>query len=656
MRRLAPVTLAARIVAIALAAGAAEHKEPANPAEFADKVVSLSDGETIRVEFNPESGRFVIVDLRAHQRWPQTFQGAAQSDLTAVERSADGRGLHARLKTAAGQVEMTIAIERPAEVVVTLRPDGAGKPLDIGYPWPLLAPSEKAELVLPTDEGAIFPATCVDSPRLLGTYNYHQFGFLMPWFGFIEGERGLMALAETPDDLSIRIGKSPAGGKAKPLLTAGVVWLPSRNGLRYERRVRFCVFDRGGYVAMAKRYRKFLVDAGRFRTLAEKAKELPSVNKLIGAVDIYDQSPGGCALDWMISNGIRHAMYSGPRDKANNEKAQAAGYVTSRYNNYASIATPELLAVRKAKPDPNHHFMCADVDDAFIRRDGSPQPGFANPIGAKGGVLAVDQVKTVHDVYRCSTTKLAWIRKGVPVETAEQALIARFLDVETASPPTECFSEKHPLTRTEDIRTRTKLFDYLRSVGQIAGSEGGADWPAHALHYQEGSLTLNHLNYLKGIYFGTAPFDLTDDYIVAQFNMARRVPLHKLVYHDSVLMTWRWNHTPNRWAKGAECWDDWDLLHILYGGMPIFVVDKQNIEQKGERILKSCRDICGVLEKIGGCEMLSHRFLSPDRQAQETRFANGWAVAVNFHQTQARTTSSGERIGPKSFTTYRWRD
>jgi hypothetical protein len=162
-------------------------------------------------------------------------------------------------------------------------------------------------------------------------------------------------------------------------------------------------------------------------------------------------------------------------------------------------------------------------------------------------------------------------------------------------------------------------------------------------------LSLNRYSYPKGIYVGTTPFDLPDEYFAIQFNMARRVPLHKLVYHDSVLMTWRWNFTPNRWRNGVEYWDQWDLLHILYGGMPIFVVDRANVKAKGPRILQSYRAICGALEKTAGSEMLTHRFLTPDRQVQQTEFANGWRVTVNFDAQKPYQAADGTTIAPKGF-------
>lgn len=39
----------------------------------------------------------------------------------------------------------------------------------------------------------------------------------------------------------------------------------------YPRRVRFVFFDRGGYVAMAKRYRAYATERGLVKTFREKA-------------------------------------------------------------------------------------------------------------------------------------------------------------------------------------------------------------------------------------------------------------------------------------------------------------------------------------------------------------------------------------------------
>ena len=597
------------------------------------------------------AGRLEITNLHTGQRFTSVTASTKIPEMQSIEQDGP-QAIHAIATTPAGSIDIRIKVAG-AEAMVSVAPRERGQPNNLVWPMLWQSPSAKAELVLPTDEGVLLPATSVDIPRLIGSYKYGQTGIAMPWFGFVEGEQGLMALIETADDMQVVVGRTNAKQSSGPsLLTAGVEWLSSRDDLRYTRQIRFCLIERGGYVAMAKRYRKHLVDSGQFRTLADKIKELPVVERLLGAIDIYDHSAkrsataGSDVLDWMINNGIRRALYYGGTNKDRNEKARQAGYVTARYDIYTDIATPELAAVWGLPKTPNDPRRIGYPDEAIVRRDGSLQPGFASPVGkvTQGGEL-----KTIRCVNRCSAIKLDWLKRIVPRQAEEYALMSRFLDVETASSLAECYSPKHPETRTDDRRARTALFDYLRSIGQIAASEGGADWPAHALHYQEGSLTLNHLGSLRGVYIGTSPIDLTDEYIAAQFTMSHRVPLVKLVYHDSVLMTWRWNHTPNRWVKGAEYWDEWDLIHILYGGMPIFVVDSASVATKGERILKSYRDICGVLEKTAGSEMLEHRFLSEDRQVQQTRFANGWRVVVNFSRQTPYRDSDGATIAPLGF-------
>ena len=616
------------------------------------------ESSILRLEFERTTGRFDLTDLRTRRRWSQVIVGQGQQSVSNVQRSADARSLSAQMRTPIGPVDLSITLEEPADVLVRLRPSGPGRAAPLAFPWPFMAPSSSAELVLPVDEGVLLPASAVDLQKVVGTYGYGLFGLSMPWFGLVEDEQGLMGLVETADDFRFKVGKNiasaPASGTGS-LVTVGVEWPPSRDGLRYERRIRFCMFEGHGYVAMAKRYRRFLIEAGRFRMLAEKAMEVPEVNHLIGAIDIHDHAKNESVLDWMIANNIRRALYSGPRDKRRNEKALSVGYVTGRYDNYGQIATPQLLKVWGPPSSPDEQLKIGYPDEAIVARDNSLTHGFAYPIGIRGGVMqSGQQLTTIRALRRCSATKLAWIQKNVPPQAAIQALKARFLDEETAQPLTECYSPQHALTRTEDRQARLHLFDYLRSIGQVVGSEGGADWAMHALHYQEGSLSLSYFSFPRGVYVGTAAFDLPQEYIARQFGVAQRVPLLALVYHDSVLMTWRWNHTPNRWNRGADNWDAWDLIHLLYGGMPIFVVNEHSIVEKGQRMLQTYHNVCGVLEKIGGSEMVSHRFLTSDRQVQESRFANGWAVLVNFDKKRPYTGRAEKPIRPESSVTYRW--
>ncbi len=601
--------------------------------------------DTIKLTFHEGLGTFDLQDLRTNRTWRQAI-GASLTTVSDVVTEAGG--IRFKLQTSAGPAKATLQLQGEGEVLVTLEPDGQGRYASVIYPQPIEPPVKEAELVLPADEGIILPVTDVERRRIIGAYHYGQGGWLMPWCGMVVGDEGLMMLVETADDFRGRVQllRTDVG----PLMTPCVEWLASMEDLRYPRRLRYCLFDRGGYVAMAKRYRRYLQDRGRFRTVAEKAKELPQVSGLIGAINILDQSRGEEVLDWMIDHGIRHALYSCSGPKARIEKAKAQGYVVNRYDIYTDVAGPELLKIWGPPRSKDDYRRIGYPEECFIRRDGTPLPGFAYPVGAKAGVAPEGaKGKRVRCFKRCSAMQLHWMQQVIPGQIEQFGYNARFIDVETAHSLYECYSDQHRATRTQDRENRLKLFDYLRSLGQVCSSEGGADWAASALHYQEGSLTLTRLGWIPGVYVGTGPFKLPEEYIKNQFDPAIRVPLHKLVYHDSLFMTWRWNHTPNRWDQ-QQYWDDWDLLHTLYGGMPIFVVNKQQIANKGPRILQSYHTICDFTEKVGGHEMTTHRFVTPDRLVQETRFATGLGIIVNFGDAPYQS-EQGE-VKAKGFVTF----
>jgi len=53
-------------------------------------------------------------------------------------------------------------------------------------------------------------------------------------------------------------------------------------------------------------------------------------------------------------------------------------------------------------------------------------------------------------------------------------------------------------------------------------------------------------------------------------------------------------------------------------------------QQHKERFAQSYKDVCPVVRDVGYAEMTDHRFLTPDRDVQQTQFANGVTITVNF--------------------------
>jgi hypothetical protein len=82
-------------------------------------------------------------------------------------------------------------------------------------------------------------------------------------------------------------------------------WDPQMGKFGYARKLRYVFFDKGGHVAMCKRYRAYAKEAGLLKTLEVKRRENPSVDLLIGAVNVwYWEKDALAMLQEMQSKGI----------------------------------------------------------------------------------------------------------------------------------------------------------------------------------------------------------------------------------------------------------------------------------------------------------------------------------------------------------------
>src|SRR6185312_14124066 len=99
----------------------------------------------------------------------------------------------------------------------------------------------------------------------------------MSWWGFQRGPSAMMVIVETPDDAAYQF-EHPAGGPT----VIGPRWLATLGRLGYPRACRFCFFDEGNYVTLAKRYRRYAMDTGLFVSLKEKMARTPLLADLIG--------------------------------------------------------------------------------------------------------------------------------------------------------------------------------------------------------------------------------------------------------------------------------------------------------------------------------------------------------------------------------------
>jgi len=165
------------------------------------------------------------------------------------------------------------------------------------------------------------------------------------------------------------------------------------------------------------------------------------------------------------------------------------------------------------------------------------------------------------------------------------------------------------------------------------------------LHYFEGMLSLGPYRVKDS---GRRITDIVEDVPeqVAKFQTGHyyRLPLWELVYHDCTVAQWYWGDYNNKLPK---LWDRRDLWNTLYGTPPMFLFVRKFWEEHRERFARSYKMIAPVARATGYSEMLSHAWLTEDHSVQQTRFANGVVVTVNFGDQPYRL-ADGTTLAPMS--------
>ena len=99
------------------------------------------------------------------------------------------------------------------------------------------------------NEGISYP---VDDESLPETnyYLYGGHGLGMRWYGSTDTNHALMTLVKIPDDARGRLPR--VDGR----LVLAPHWEPQKGEFGPRRRIRYALFDSGGYVTMCNRYRQ----------------------------------------------------------------------------------------------------------------------------------------------------------------------------------------------------------------------------------------------------------------------------------------------------------------------------------------------------------------------------------------------------------------
>ena len=581
-------------------------------------------------------GGLSVTDLKTGRTWaPADVLGQTVCLVRRLEATADG--VTAELVNPANLSSFTADYRlKDAEITLALSPCGTceryGDAL-LDYPT-AFAVRKGDRLVLPMNEGIGFP---VDERPTWGLWRermYSGHGLCMSFFGVIEDATGAgwMALVETPDDAAMATRPDRAG-----LLVAGPSWDPCRKAFGYARRMRYVFLDRGGHVAMAKRYRAYAKEKGLLVTFAEKARTRPRVTDICGAPNLW--ITGGkdeeslSVVDAFHRAGWTNLLWSAGGSPALVKRlAGMKGMLVGRYDIYQDIMDPKHRdEIGWWHPDWVNEAFPHDI----MWSGPSPEEWTHGwPIDPKQG-------PRIDCAVLCDRQALPYARARIGAELKVKPYNARFIDTTTASPWRECWNPAHPMTRGESRDWKMKLLNVVSGeFGLVCGSETGHDAAVPYCDYFEGMLSLGPYRVDEA---GRNMWQVVDEVPerLAKYQVGEtyRLPLWELVYHDCCVAQWYWGDYNNKLPK---IWRKRDLFNALYATPPMYLMHFYRWPQLKDRVLESMKTACPAALATAGAQMTDHRFLSADRSVQQTVFSNGVKVTVDFARDTVRIESVAE--------------
>jgi hypothetical protein len=458
---------------------------------------------------------------------------------------------------------------------------------------------------------------------------YDNIGLDMPWVGVFDKEKGdgMMLLAETPYDVEIDLDEQ--AGKMWPK----VGWASSLSKFAYSRKASFIFTSSGGYVSLAKAYRKQLKQSGDFKTLAQKAVTKPAVAWLKGAAVVWGSNGLPFAREAHAA-GVKRCLVMGEFKPDDLSAISKLGFIVSNYEN--------LEGTREGPMG----FMRDTMEIAAYRtKAGKPIIGWVTEKG-------------IEYYSRSPVRSLAALKAYMPALLKKFPYTGRFLDVSPAF-LLEDFHPAHTFNRQTDKEYKLSAMAYLgNDLGLLLGGEHGKSWNASALEYLEGPMTGsffweegNKPGYL------VPPKDSTyasDNFKKYGADFRSRIPLWQLVFNDCVSSTWYWGDS-NGWFANVTpvIGDQKDLMNILYGTMPLLWANDKGYgwQRNRSRFLQTLRHVSNFQERVAFSELLTHEFLRADHCVQHTTFAGGAEAFINLGDRPAAQKIRGMEVllAPRGF-------
>lgn len=524
---------------------------------------------------------------------------------------------------------LRVTVTGPEDFVIRTKADGPPLPVffsqpGAGYEWAvtdglgMLLKADAPEM--PVDEATGAAASTVEFAV------YSGFGLRQAWMGLthpVHGD-GWGVIFEDPWSVVAVLTAGTEDGQ--PHLSGHARINGYLGRFKQSRSVQFFFVESGGYRQLAKTYRRFVEQQGRFRSFEAKIAKSAEVAKLQGAADVWVfRRPRNAKVNGEVMRALADFHAAGleraivhvgdiemPFPPDNVAALKDMGFLVGHYDNYTDVEPDH--------PDPGHR---ARIDDAAVGPAGAAQ---------KRG----DDLDGTERLKMSPAAIMPWAEKVIGPDIAANGWTARLIDVlgGAALFSYEDFAPHRPVDAQQGYEYRRALFEDLFERGQVVGTEQGCDWVTPFIHYAEGGL--GHRRWLeksqatqdgRPLRVGWEAITPGENYRRFSMNPANRVPLDPLVYADSQLNTYHWSDGNLRIPEFAR---RKDLLCILNGMPPTYVFTPEYYFAHRDEFVDSARRVLPAIAKVFGVEMTDHRWLTADRMVQQTTWANGVRITVNF--------------------------
>ncbi len=450
----------------------------------------------------------------------------------------------------------------------------------------------------------------------------------MRWFGGIKNDACWLAILQRglPDSGALRVNRS-----------ISPVWLKSLRKWKPTYSVRY-KFTKGNYVTLAKIYRNWAIENNIFKSLDEKIEANPNLAHFIGGrlLSFFQARPPMRKRDaedlWLTREQAERRLgdriditFTHADVLRHIEKAKSLGFkkgpvilrgwINRGYDaSHPDIWPPETalgpidtLKQIMALPEPIVAGLHDNYQDMYDTTPNFPKGVniMANGRLMPAGFWAGGQAYAVNSRNGLKYAKRNWQQ----ISTLSPKLM--FIDTTTAMQMYQSYENGNTLTRTQDLRYKSELLSFLKQQGVLVGSEESADFG------------IPHVDWFE------CRHRRSDQY----------VPLWPLVFHDAAFIG---RYTSRFGDRAYPAW----LEDMLWGYMPLLFMDA---ERRNEDHFKNTFHIDKWHEKIATSEMLDHKFLTEDRNLEQTTFSSGCSIVCNFSDKPQQ--ADGKTVPPYGYIT-----